>query len=61
DPLDNDTDNDGFSDGAEIKAGTDPLDPKEHPIIMSDLVLYIGISVTVILIVGVIFFVRRRK
>ena len=26
-----DTDGDGFSDGAEVAAGTDPLDPVSHP------------------------------
>lgn len=32
DPTDSDSDDDGFSDGDEIAAGTDPLDPMSHPI-----------------------------
>jgi hypothetical protein len=31
DPLDADTDDDGFSDGAEVAAGTDPNDPGSFP------------------------------
>ena len=31
DPLKADTDGDNYSDGVEIKAGTDPLDPKSRP------------------------------
>lgn len=31
-PLVKDTDGDGFSDGEEIRIGTDPLDPKSHPL-----------------------------
>ncbi|MBW2290039.1 MAG: IPTL-CTERM sorting domain-containing protein [Deltaproteobacteria bacterium] len=30
DPGDRDTDNDGWWDGAEVDAGTDPLDPGDH-------------------------------
>ncbi|MFC1736093.1 PKD domain-containing protein [Candidatus Hydrogenedentota bacterium] len=30
-PLDSDTDSDTFSDGVEIAAGTDPLDPDDYP------------------------------
>jgi len=33
DPLNPDTDGDGFTDGEEIVAGTDPLDDTSHPII----------------------------
>ncbi|MDO8528724.1 MAG: hypothetical protein Q7S06_02430 [Nanoarchaeota archaeon] len=31
-PNDPDTDNDGFSDSEEVAAGTDPLDPADHPL-----------------------------
>jgi len=31
DPNVKDTDGDGYADGREVKAGTDPLDPKDHP------------------------------
>jgi hypothetical protein len=30
-PHDSDSDDDGYSDGIEVDAGTDPLDPKDHP------------------------------
>jgi len=32
DPMDSDSDSDGYSDGQEISAGTDPLDANSHPI-----------------------------
>ncbi len=31
DPLDEDTDNDGYNDGDEIASGTDPNDPNNYP------------------------------
>ena len=31
DPRDLDSDDDGYSDGAEVAAGTDPLNPSSHP------------------------------
>ena len=31
DPLNPDTDGDGFSDGTEVRVGTNPLDPNSHP------------------------------
>jgi len=36
-PKNPDTDGDGYNDGQEIKAGSDPLDPKSFPIIKGDL------------------------
>ncbi|MBY8981454.1 MAG: hypothetical protein KGD57_00775, partial [Candidatus Lokiarchaeota archaeon] len=30
-PYNDDCDNDGYSDGAEVNAGTDPLNPESHP------------------------------
>jgi pyocin large subunit-like protein len=32
DPDKADTDGDGYSDGEEFNAGTNPLDPKSHPV-----------------------------
>ena len=33
DPLDADSDDDGFNDGAEINAGTDPNDAASFPVV----------------------------
>ncbi|MCF2144589.1 MAG: thrombospondin type 3 repeat-containing protein [Candidatus Heimdallarchaeota archaeon] len=39
DPLNNDTDSDGFLDGDEVVNGTDPLDPDDFPSLPQQLTL----------------------
>ncbi|MHA1880217.1 MAG: hypothetical protein ACTSYG_07445, partial [Candidatus Heimdallarchaeota archaeon] len=62
DPTLWDTDGDGFSDGIEIQKGTDPLDPKDHPMRTSvKIVLGIMLPTIVIAAVLLLFFFLRKK
>ena len=49
-PLVEDTDGDGFSDGEEIRIGTDPLDPKNHPLEDWELMLFAFVFLIIALI-----------
>jgi hypothetical protein len=58
-PLDPDTDGDGFPDGFEIRTGSDPLDPEDVPAIPA-LPKPAMILLVVILVVAAWFVLRRR-
>jgi len=69
DPIKSDTDGDGFSDGEEVRWGTDPLtwtSPDEFTL-KSQLPIYfagglaVGAGVTVAVVVAVLFITRRKK
>jgi len=42
DPFDPDSDQDGFSDGFEVKHGTDPLDPNDYPVEPTEQIILIS-------------------
>jgi len=44
DPTNPDTDDDGVGDGAEVAAGTDPLDPLSYPVSISGTLSYLGVQ-----------------
>ncbi len=63
DPSDPDSDDDGYSDGDEVGAGTDPRDPADYPgafPIPLDLLIYILLAIVAIMAV-LIYIIKRRK
>ncbi|MHA1124263.1 MAG: hypothetical protein ACTSO7_03935 [Candidatus Heimdallarchaeota archaeon] len=48
DPWNPDTDGDGFGDGYEVEKGTDPADPKDHPVRVWLIILIVVLSVGII-------------
>jgi YVTN family beta-propeller protein len=60
DPANADTDGDGFSDGVEVAAGTDPNNPNSDPVKVPTLNAS-GLLLTVLSILGSGFLLRRRR
>jgi hypothetical protein len=57
DPNNPDSDNDGYSDFEEVQAGTDPLDPKDHPInytLVLGLIFGLGIPIGIAILLVVL-------
>jgi hypothetical protein len=63
DPNLKDTDNDGYDDYEEIKAGTDPLDPKSKPTKETTSIwIWVGIIIiSVVIIISLIFIFLKKK
>jgi hypothetical protein len=61
DPVLADTDGDTFSDGAEVAAGTDPLDPNSFPIVAVPAMGTFGrLLAAALMLLGGVGFGRRR-
>ena len=69
DPNNPDTDGDGWSDGQEVNAGTDPLDPDDHPLPVGGIVVPVNklgllapwIGLVTLAGLAALVLVRRRR
>lgn len=61
DPLLQDTDGDGFSDGLEVRFGSDPLDPAAFPIFLPALSEQARLALLVLLAAFAFALLRTRK
>jgi hypothetical protein len=68
DPNNPDTDGDGWDDGTEVRRGTDPLDPDDHPLPIGGIIVPVNrlellapwICLTLLALVTAILLVRRH-
>ena len=61
DPLKPDTDGDGFTDGAEIDAGSDPLDADDTPAVSVPTLAPLAGAILIGLLIGAAKFRRLRS